>query len=242
MRDWAVPNFVMTCYARPLRWAAGVAGIVSGVYLSSVALTWIRYGQAARRDPQAHESLLDTVMPEYDVREQHHLAVCAPVEVAFEAAMHTDLMASNTIRAIFRTRELLLGATDASVQRRGLLELMQSLGWAVLAGTPQREIVMGSVTQPWHQQVIFHPLEAPLFRAFKEPGFVKIAWTIRADADARSQSRLSTETRVSTTDPSARRMFRRYWSFFSPGIVLIRRILLRQVKREAERLAARRTA
>ena len=48
----------------------------------------------------------------------------------------------------------------------------------------------------------------------------------------------STETRVVTTDPESRSRFRRYWSVFSPGILLIRYETLRLVRREAERLAA----
>jgi hypothetical protein len=37
------------------------------------------------------------------------------------------------------------------------------------------------------------------------------------------------------TDGFARAKFRRYWSFVSPGIILIRWMLLRPVKAEAER-------
>ena len=44
-----------------------------------------------------------------------------------------------------------------------------------------------------------------------------------------------TETRVTTTDAEARTKFRRYWSVFSPGIVLIRWLALEPVRREAER-------
>jgi hypothetical protein len=46
-----------------------------------------------------------------------------------------------------------------------------------------------------------------------------------------------TETRVATTDASARVRFRRYWSFASPGIILIRWLSLPGVKRDAERRA-----
>jgi hypothetical protein len=42
---------------------------------------------------------------------------------------------------------------------------------------------------------------------------------------------------VATTDPSARAKFRRYWVMVSPGVLLIRREMLRLVKREAERRA-----
>jgi hypothetical protein len=39
---------------------------------------------------------------------------------------------------------------------------------------------------------------------------------------------------VRLTDPVSRRRFRLYWAAVSPGILLIRRILLRRVRREAE--------
>ena len=45
------------------------------------------------------------------------------------------------------------------------------------------------------------------------------------------------ETRAIATDAWARKKFRCYWSFFSPGIIVIRWALLTPVKREAERRA-----
>ena len=45
------------------------------------------------------------------------------------------------------------------------------------------------------------------------------------------------ETRAVATDASARRKFRRYWARFSAGIVLIREVSMRLVKKEAERRA-----
>jgi hypothetical protein len=51
------------------------------------------------------------------------------------------------------------------------------------------------------------------------------------------RSIFSTETRVATADPKSRKRFRRYWSVFSPGIMLIRREALRVVRLAAERRA-----
>ena len=50
-----------------------------------------------------------------------------------------------------------------------------------------------------------------------------------------SESVARTETRVATTDALARAKFRHYWSLVSPGVILIRRTLLRGLKAEAER-------
>ena len=72
-------------------------------------------------------------------------------------------------------------------------------------------------------------------RQFQEPGYVKIIWTLRANPDRNGQSIFRTETRAVATDVEARRKFRRYWAFLSPGIIAIRRVMLPAVKAEAER-------
>ena len=66
---------------------------------------------------------------------------------------------------------------------------------------------------------------------------MKIAWTIRADTITDSEAIFRTETRAIATDPQARSKFRRYWSFLSPGIIIIRWALIGPVKKEAERRA-----
>ena len=66
---------------------------------------------------------------------------------------------------------------------------------------------------------------------------MNIAWTLRADPDGPDASIFRTETRAMTNDAESRARFRRYWAFFSPGIVLIRRLSLAPLKTEAERRA-----
>jgi hypothetical protein len=44
------------------------------------------------------------------------------------------------------------------------------------------------------------------------------------------------ETRIFTRDAVARRRFRRYWLVIRPGSGLVRRLLLRSIRTEAERL------
>jgi hypothetical protein len=111
---------------------------------------------------------------------------------------------------------------------------MQSLGWGVLAAVPGREIVVGAVTRPWEANVTFRALPPDQFATFSEPGYVKIAWTLRAEPIGPTESIFRTETRAIATDPAARAKFRRYWSFLSPGIIVIRWAMLRPLKRDAE--------
>ncbi len=82
--------------------------------------------------------------------------------------------------------------------------------------------------------MVFRSLPPDEFAAFREPGFVKIVTTFRADPVGRAESIFRTETRAATTDPTARAKFRRYWSFLSPGIILIRWVSLAAVRAEAE--------
>jgi hypothetical protein len=97
---------------------------------------------------------------------------------------------------------------------------------------------MGAVTRPWEPNVVFRPIPSDEFAGFNEPGYVKIIWTLRSDAISATESIARTDTRVTTTDSAARAKFRLYWAFLSPGILLIRRVALSMVKKEAERRAS----
>ncbi len=227
-----------------VQWLAAGTGIGVGAYATYVGVAWHRYGNV--RPPVTDEGtdpLLDKFMPFYDVVERHHVRVAAPAEIVFSAAVDLDLNQSAIVRAIFKGRELVLGSESGGPAWSGaLLAQLKTFGWGVLTEIPGREIVMGTVTQPWMANVIFRSLSPEEFIAFREPGYVKIAWTLRVDPVNAIESVARTETRVVTTDPGARAKFRRYWSFFSPGIVLIRRIALGLVKRESERRAREKSA
>jgi hypothetical protein len=108
----------------------------------------------------------------------------------------------------------------------------------VLAEEPDREIVIGAYTQPWHEQVRFHPLPPEEFAGFDRPGYVKIVWTLQAEPLGPNDSLLITRTRAVATDPQSRKRFRRYWGPMSAGIILMRYAGLPLMRKEAERRAA----
>jgi hypothetical protein len=226
-----------TSYLRlGLRWLTTGAGLAAAVYVTYVGTAWFRYGRVPRPAENGADPLLDRFMPEYEVVERHHVLIAAPPAVTFAAARDMDLLQSRIVRIIFKGRELILGATPDEQERpRGLLALVQSLGWVVLGELPGRALVVGAVTKPWEPNPTFRGMPAEAFAAFAEPGYVKIAWTLRADPRGPSASIFRSETRAIATDPSARVRFRLYWSCLSPGIILIRRLMLGPLKAEAER-------
>ncbi len=190
-----------------------------------------------RAQTRRFANTLDRFLPEYEVVERHQTRVTAPAACTYVAAREMSLAASPVVRAIFRGRELLMRGTMAADERppQSLFDEVLSIGWGVLAQEPGREIVLGAVTQPWKGNVKFRALPPDEFAAFDEPGFAKIAWTIRAEPLGPATSRFYTETRVATTDPEARKRFRRYWTMVSPGVRLIRRESLRLVRADAAR-------
>jgi len=219
---------------RPWRVVGGGVGAVTLFGLGHVATRWLRYGHVPKR--KGPPTLLDRFLPEYEVLERHQTRVAAPVDVTYAAARGMSLGSSPLVRAIFRGRELLMRAS-ATEQRppQPLVDEVLSIGWGVLAQEAGREIALGTVTQPWKSDVKFRALPPDEFAAFNEPGFAKIAWTIRAEPTGPETSRFYTETRVMTTDRDARRRFRRYWTMVSPGVRIIRREILRLVRAAAER-------
>ena len=184
--------------------------------------------------------LLDRFLPTCDIRERHLIRVRASVENTYTACQRLDLGRSRIVRAIFRARALAMRArAGAGLPAGALLDLAPAMGWRVLAERRGREIALGAVTRPWDADVRFRGLAPEEFARFAEPGYVKIAWTMRAEPRLQGGSLAITETRALATDAAARRRFRRYWFLARPGIVLIRRLALRLVRAEAQRLEGR---
>ena len=214
--------------------AAAAAG-----YAAYAANTWRSYGNPSVPRSDENDELLDRFMPEYDIVERHSISIAAPAAEVLAAAKEQDLLELPLVQAIFRARELALGASPGDpALPRGLLAATRSLGWGVLAERPGREIVVGAVTKPWEPDVTFRAVPPDAFAAYHTPGEVKIVWTLRADPVDSGRSIFRTETRAVATDAFARDRFRRYWSFVSPGVSAIRWLSLQPLKREAERRAS----
>jgi hypothetical protein len=240
----------MTVESTPVTVRGAARGLALGVgaaalgYAGLVVFHRARYGKvAAARSTEGESPLLDRFIPVPEVVEHHRVRIAAPADIVLSTAREADVLESPVIRAIFRVREMALGGrSDTRPRPRGLLSQMLSIGWVILAERPGREIVVGAVTKPWESDTVFRSIPAPEFAAFREPGYVKIVWTLRADPIDGASSVFHTETRVATTDAHARTRFRTYWSLVAPGVELIRLAMLRPLKRAAERRASTRSA
>lgn len=162
---------------------------------------------------------LDRVLPDWDFREVHATAVAAAPERVFDAVREVTLAEMPFARLLMRARGM-----DAGTERPVLEQALAT--FELLADDPGRELVLGSVGQPWKLRGGRRP-RAP-FAGFTDAGYVKMALNFRLDG-----GRLSTETRVLALDPASRRAFRRYWLLIRPFSGLVRRVWLRAIKRRA---------
>lgn len=208
----------------------GAVGATALGWVMWFGLAWASYGHAGEGPTSG---LPHAVMPAAEIAESHEIVVDAPAAVTWGAALALDLERAGVIHAVFAGRRLLMPHTDSAAARLTLAQL-EAIGWGRVGEIPGREIVFGAVTQPWQGDVRFQPLAPDVFRAFDDPGYVKIIWTIAVDSLGPTRSRFRTETRAIATDAASRALFRRYWSWLSPGIVLIRWQAVRLVRADAE--------
>jgi hypothetical protein len=214
---------------------------VSGTaYLFAIALfglmPWI---VGDTRAPSEYVGSIDEFIPDPDISESHDILVKAPAEIVFNVAVHLDIRSIPVVDAIFKLRECIFRLRPDERPARSLVAETLSLGWEILAYRSEEELVMGTATQPWVGNVKFRPIPPAEFRDFAERDFVKIVWTIEVEPVTPEYTRFRTQTRVRATDSWSRARFRIYWAFAGPLIVLIRKLVNREVRRRAEELAHR---
>ena len=179
---------------------------------------------------------LDELLPDPHFRERHGRRIEAPpadVWRAIEELRLGDLVLSRALMGVRMLPARLAGRRQAVRMVSG--RLLEEGPVPVLASEPTRAAVAGGVLQPWKITGGHEPpeLDAAALQAFAEPGWVKVGFDFILEP-AGSGTRLTTETRVTATDPGTRARFRIYWTIIRLGSGLIRRDMLRAVARRAE--------
>jgi len=118
-------------------------------------------------------------------------------------------------------------------------EGLRRAGFQVVAEKRPEEWVVGAAGRFWTPSGrIIRLASAAEFDAYQEPGAAKAAMGFRLESLGPRHTRLTTETRVSCFGPEAERSFGVYWRAVAPWSALLRRVMLRAVKADAERRAS----
>ncbi|WP_099020475.1 hypothetical protein [Mycolicibacterium palauense] len=185
------------------------------------------------------ETILDAVLPRFDVVLAEHLVVGADPGDTLQAVQSLDLLTvrSPLLDASMWLRGLpaRLSGTAVPVAPRVVVGEGGLPGWLVL-GESGSEFAFVAVGRFWQPVIEWYDVtgwDAERFAAFDEPGWGKIAanFSVRPYGHG---TLLSYECRTATTDSVAQRRFLRYWWLIRPFVGHIMRATLRTVKTNIE--------
>lgn len=187
----------------------------------------------------AVSSLLQQIMPEYDVSSSHQIAVEASPPEVYRVARQADLGRPPLVRLLMGLRVIPVLIAAGGRRRAGLREAengQHAVGGArftLVAEAPGEEFVLGLMGRFWTLSGGLIQATADELRRPPPAGIVQALWNFRVEPNG-SGSRLWTETRVRCADEATRTRFLRYWRVIRPGSALIRRSILRSIRARTE--------
>jgi hypothetical protein len=181
-------------------------------------------------------ALIDLVLPRYQFRERHAIAIAAPSPRVFQIVAAGDPTKQDRI---VRAMMALRAAPSALFQkfRPAARPTMTDFGLHSFTPLAQdaEEFVVGLVGRFWRPDGGLRSIaDAQAFLAFDEKGTAKLATNFRCEPQDGGGTRLTTETRVFCPDRRSRLLFAPYWFAIRPRSGFIRKRFLRAVKRAAE--------
>jgi hypothetical protein len=214
------------------------AVLFSAATLAIAGGTLLRYAASDDLPQSTSTALLESIMPNYDVQEVHSTHVNAPPANVYAAILAVTPGETVLARPFLWVRTLparVSGARpiDDALWNRPFLSVPSP---AILGSVPDREIILGLIGKFWKlrdgERVAVQSREQ--FMTFNAAGFAVSTLSFHVEPEGRG-SRVTTITRVRTTDPESRRAFFRYWRVIGTGSGVLRRTWLRAVKARAER-------
>ncbi len=187
---------------------------------------------------------IDEFVPEFQVEEFHERTVRATPERIFRAIHEVPAGEIRLFRLLtwIRRPRLPWTTTPESIlnppANEPILETALRSGFVLLGEEKDREIVLGTLAaRPRGSRVALpaDPAETSRrFAALAAPGYAKAAMNFRVEPRPDGSCRLTTETRVFSTDPRTARAFIIYWRFVYPGSALLRVTWLGAIAARAE--------
>ena len=170
---------------------------------------------------------LNSVMPNYDVREYHQTFIRASLAVVYASLKATDFQGSWLVRILMRLR--------AGGRAAGAVTLEQfcQTGFLLLEDRPNEEVLLGLVGRFWTPSGGRLTMPPDQFPAFNDPRYGKAVFNFLL-TETPDGTLLSTETRVRLHRNPERFFFLCYWAVIRPFSGLIRIEILRQVKRACQ--------
>lgn len=173
--------------------------------------------------------LYDELLPEFDSSDELAVVVAADMSATWQALIAADLMEvgrKHPLSAVLGGArvlpELLVGLVhgetpDAPPEAMRLGDLADERSgagtWVKLGERPGSELALGLVGKFWKPVIEYRAVAADEFTDFAEPGFAKTIYAFKLSPAGENRTMITAVMRTATTDPHARKWFRRYWTF-----------------------------
>lgn len=180
------------------------------------------------------DALLQKYMAVYKMRQIDRIRVKAPPSEAWAVVRALDTRSIFLSRLLFALRDIPQKLLKKEPKPTGSSIddfTGPGKGFQILAEHPGREIVVGSVGKFWKPTIEWAAIDSRTFTDFSEPGFGKLAWSLRVDPDSQGGSWITWELRVGSTDEETWRSFRKYWFVIGRFSHWLRRSALRAFRR-----------
>lgn len=225
----------------------GLSAGVAVVVLALASVSWIEYsarsscasvGGSAVPLRIAHEeessTLIEEIVPRYQLGERHSVFVDAPPERVFESLKRTEVDEQPVVK-LFDLLPVIVGKRDASSfseDGQPLYVMLRETSGLVVE-RPDRELLTANIATA-DEHTPSTPNTVRGFVAYRlRHNEMKLPVTFRVEPES-GGSRLTTETRVMFAEGDLCHDFGWYWGVIYPGSSLVRVELLKAVEHRAE--------
>jgi len=183
--------------------------------------------------------LIDSFAPKFDATEIHRIAINASRQSVYEVLWSADLGGSAVIKVLMLLRSMpgLIARRTQTLPRnqKVTLQTLGNSGFGLLAERAPDEVVLGITGRFWRPTGNLSTFRRSDFDQPVPAGLARGVWNFRLSEGLDGRTILQTETRVICGDAASRRKFLAYWFVVRPFSGLIRLIMLRNVRKAAEK-------
>ncbi|GGA16843.1 hypothetical protein GCM10008018_71580 [Paenibacillus marchantiophytorum] len=185
--------------------------------------------------------MIDRYMPDYQFGERHEISIHAEQGTVYRAIREVTAMEIPLLRLLFAIRALpsvLMGKRrEALANTLPYVEEMERYGFLLLEEERNWEFVVGVIGKFWRLtgNMPIKLKSADDFNAFVDSRYAKSVMNFSVHEGPHGNAVVRTETRIQTTGSASKVKFALYWAIIYPGSAYIRRMMLKAIKKRAER-------
>jgi hypothetical protein len=165
--------------------------------------------------PIENRPRIEEFLPDYDVSAKYEIRIKAPAPWVYQCLLRSDFREAWLVRLLMTIRSgkrLKRNRLPTDLRQR-----LQGTGFVILEEVPDEELVIGLAGRFWSPDGgRCRELTANDFVGFAHPGYAKVAWNFKLQADFPESTVLATETRIKCFGQAALRKFHLYWSLVGP--------------------------